>query len=202
MTADELMSKLQGLFPASFATRDALLAWTEVARTALGSYQGGTLQRAYDRVLGDWRHGYAPKPADFVAACQEVRANIHRPTASTPQFRNGADRAASIRGEKNRLIESWLSDNVHWLDDWIATNFAPAEWEIARSRVSWMIEPKAMAAAQGAKCPVEITPDELEAIKRRVASHNRGILGPEMTVRVSPYLRDGPPAREIIEEAS
>jgi hypothetical protein len=94
MTSDELMAKLQGLFPASFPTRDALLAWSEVARTALGSYQGGTLQRAYDRVLADWRHGYAPKPADFVSACQEVRSQLHRPAGAPPQFSNGAERAA------------------------------------------------------------------------------------------------------------
>ena len=79
MTADELMTKLGLLFPQSFPGPEAAAAWSEVARTALGSstraarckgptiaswLTGGTVTRRSRRTSS--RHARRSAPSSIV----------------------------------------------------------------------------------------------------------------------------------------
>ena len=108
-----------------------------------------------------------------------------------------------MRDEQQRLIGRWFEDNSYWVDDWIAA-FPEVDRRFARAHLLWMLEPKAHRIAQGSKERLEVTKDELEQIKRRVASQQ-----PERHHALDGALRPGPysgvaglkPAPEILGNA-
>lgn len=91
MKVDQMLVRLAATFPGSFSNAQGAVEWGRLYRVALSPYEGPVLAAAYDETLAEWRNGYAPKPADFAAACNATRQR-HGERGGRLNFGEGATR--------------------------------------------------------------------------------------------------------------
>lgn len=144
MTIDELMARLQALFPWRSAGELELAAADY--RAVLGQHAGHRLAAAWQATVASWRERRRPLPGDIAAHVVVPRIGGSLGAAASEQTGSILDDA---KRRKLRLVEDWWRDHSEWVDEAIRRQgFGADDAAAFRGHVGQVVGERAWVAAQ------------------------------------------------------